>query len=302
MQLPLIHIEDIDIKLSIGQCMLNVLFVRSGYFKGSVPRHSHSLGSYEIHYIPCGQGTLITSDRQYQVQPGTLYVTGPDVAHEQIPHPLDPMAESCIFFELLPREASTTANQAVARQDALLSELLLSTPFWIGQDTEQLMGLFALLAEEVAAARLGYHTNVTRLLEIIITRVLRQYPSSQPTLPPAPLKTLDDKRLLTIERCFLHQYATITLKLLAEQLGLSIRQTERAVYKQYGLTFTDKKLQARMGAAARLLTSTDLSVTQVAAQVGFATLAQFSRTFKTFYGLSATQYRAGQQISAEHYD
>lgn len=293
MHLPPVHIEEMDIKLTIGHCMLNVLFVRSGYFTGSIPKHSHSLGSYEVHYIPYGQGTLITSDRQYPVRPGTLFVTGPDVAHEQIPHPLDPMAEYCIFFELLPRDASATAHPAVARQDALLSERLLSTPFWIGEDTENMMGLFVLLAEEVAASKIGYHANITKLLEIILTRVIRQYPSNRLPLPPAPLKTLDDKRLLTIERCFLYQYATITLKLLAEQLGLSIRQTERAVYKQYGMSFTEKKLRARMEAAAWLLSSGELPVTEVAAQVGFTTLAQFSRAFKKFYGLSATQYRAG---------
>lgn len=84
-----------------------------------------------------------------------------------------------------------------------------------------------------------------------------------------------------IENCFLYDYNSITLQQLANQLGLSTRQTERMVHKQYGMSFKDKKQQARMGAASRLLLTTQLSIGEIAAQAGFATPEQFSNAFKS---------------------
>lgn len=101
-KLPSINIENMDIKLNLEGMVLNVLYVKFGYFYRPMPEHSHSHNSYELHYIPAGQGILYAQGERYAITPGTIYVTGPDIVHEQLPHPEDPMAEYCIFFEILP--------------------------------------------------------------------------------------------------------------------------------------------------------------------------------------------------------
>ena len=56
-----------------------------GPIENTIPGHSHATGSYEIHYIPYGYGNLVLPDQTCQVEPNTLYVTGPQVQHAQIP-------------------------------------------------------------------------------------------------------------------------------------------------------------------------------------------------------------------------
>ncbi|WP_163538197.1 AraC family transcriptional regulator [Gracilibacillus sp. YIM 98692] len=292
MKLPPIDIGNIDFKLTIGGLVLNVMYVKFGYFYSSMPEHSHSLGSYELHYIPSGQGVLIAQGNRYQIKPGTLFMTGPDVTHEQITNPNDPMAEYCIFFEILSNDSASMNKHSILR-DNILSELLISTPFWFGTDNGGLMKLFEMLADELAHYRIGLHHMATNILEMILIQTIRQYSETHASTS-VPLKSLDDSRMVIIENSFLFQYATITLSQLAEMLGLSTRQTERAVQKQYGMSFMEKKKQARMSAASHLLLTTELSVTAIARQIGFTTVEQFSNAFKKFYGMTATQYRKKQ--------
>lgn len=291
MKLPNINIINMDIKLTLGAMVLNVLYVKFGYFHSTMPEHSHSQGSYEFHYIPTGHGILNTQGIRYAITPGTLFVTGPGIVHEQIPDPEDPMAEYCIFFEILPSHSLPTVVNPTFVIEPTLQELLVSTPFWIGQDSGNMIELFEMLAGELSLQRVGVHHMVTNILEMIVIRLIRHYRENNVSIQSLPLKTLDDSRLLTIENSFLYQYSSITLKQLANQLGLSTRQTERMVHKQYGMPFKDKKLQARMGAASRLLLTTSTSISGIAPQLGFATPEQFSNAFKKYYGMTATQYR-----------
>jgi hypothetical protein len=203
MKLPPINIENMDIKLSLGGLVLNVLYVKFGYFYRNMPEHSHSHGSYELHYIPSGRGLLVAEGERYPITSGTLFMTGPGVSHEQITDPEDPMAEYCIFFEILPGDSILLSERRFSADESFLAEMLTTTPFWIGQDRENMMGMFEILACENSRQHSGFHHNVTNILEMIVIRLLRQYTGIGSSLHPIPLKTLDDNRLLTIENSFL---------------------------------------------------------------------------------------------------
>lgn len=297
MNLPPIDIGNMDIKLKIGHFVLNVLYVRFGYFYHSMPEHSHSFGSYELHFIPSGRGELIAQGNRYPIQPGTLFMTGPNVVHEQITNLDDPMAEYCIFFEVLSQDSAYASKQTTVKEPEL-SELLVSTPFWIGTDSNGLMKLFEMLANELSRHRLCLHHMATNILEMIIINTIRQYSSKQHAVAELPVKSLDDRRMIIIENSFLYHYSTITLSQLADMLGLSTRQTERTIYKQYGLSFMEKKTAARINAALRLLEKSDMTVSAIAAEVGFLTVEQFCNTFKRVCGMTATQYRANKKATS----
>ncbi|WP_322922173.1 AraC family transcriptional regulator [Paenibacillus campi] len=292
LNLPPLQLDDIDMKLKLDELVLNVLYVKFGYFYQSMPKHSHSQGSYELHYIPSGKGVLIANGIQYTLTPGTLFMTGPEVEHEQIPDPADPMAEYCIFFEIISGQASLYERDG--SKGERLSEWLVNYPFWIGVERENMLLLFELLAREAGLRQIGFHAMITNLLELIITRTIRQYSEDRLTSAPIPVKTLDDSRLVTIENSFLYEYHSITLKQLADRIGLSTRQTERTVYKQYGMCFTAKKLQARMEAAAQLLATTEQTIRDIASAIGFTTPERFSHSFKRYFQRSPSQYRREQ--------
>lgn len=291
-----IHMDHIDVKIPFGDLMLNVLYVRFGYFYSSFQEHAHSNKSYELHFIPQGQGTLVANGERYPISANTLFMTGPDITHEQITNPEDPMAEYCICFEVIGDNAGK-ANKTTNEQDlAHMADIVVRTTFWIGQDTQQMLPLFQQLAHETKQQHIGYYSMVIGIIEQLIIKLVRNYTSNRPSLRPVQLKTLDDNRLVIIDNSFLGEYATITLQSLAGRLGLSVRQTERTLKSRYGVSFTQKRQQARMSAAAYFLATTPMSVSHIAEQTGFATLEHFSQTFKKHYGITPSTYREHHKL------
>ncbi|NIK68056.1 helix-turn-helix domain-containing protein [Paenibacillus sp. BK720] len=294
---PMIQLDNLDLKIMLGKLVLNVLYIKSGFFYHSMPEHRHSNGSYELHYIPSGHGRLVAEGREFPLSPGSLYMTGPGVKHEQITDPSDPMFEYCIFFEALPsgrhhHERLHGRSGDDSEDVCEIARLFLNTPFWIGQDNQQLQLVFEKLAWEINARAIGYRRCITILLEQTVFGLVRNYTNNRPTLQTEPLKTLDDKRMVLIENNLLYNYKHITIKTLAGQLGLSIRQTERAVRKQYGMSLRDKLQEARLQEAARLLDATLLTIGAIAEQVGYHTPESFTSHFKKWHGVTPSAYRA----------
>ena len=87
----------------------------------------------------------------------------------------------------------------------------------------------------------------------------------------------------------------------AGRYGLSERTLSRRFQRATGTTPWQFLLSLRMSEAATLLRTTNLSVTQVAAEVGITDSAHFARQFKKTNQLTPTQYRKavrGKMFSA----
>ena len=285
MELPKVSIENMNVKISLGGLLLNVLYVRFGYFYQSFVEHSHSIKSYELHYIPRGQGILVANGCKYPIHPGTLYMTGPDIVHEQITEPSDPMAEYCICFEVLANHINDDPELF------FLADQFVQTTFWFGQDKQNLMQLFEQLSFETTHRYIGYYPTVQNIIEQIVIKLVRNYTNNNSASAAMPLKTLDDKRVVIIENSYLTNFHDLSIQQLAQKLGLSVRQTERTIQQYYGMSFTQKKTKARMTAAAHLLTTTTISISEIAQQVGFSSLEPFCTAFKKYYNVPAGEFR-----------
>ena len=125
---------DLDITFRVENTdfyALNLAFER---FERSIPEHSHGSGSFEIHYISSGYGEVQISGQIYAVSPGTLYITGPHIAHAQKPNAADPMCEYCVYLK-------TGRHHSSAGEVSYLTDTFIGTPFWFGVDTQHLEGL-----------------------------------------------------------------------------------------------------------------------------------------------------------------
>ena len=61
-----------DLHFSLGEYDFHVSNIVLERFERSIPRHSHSKNSYEIHYIPFGCGTATISGTTYRIVPKAL--------------------------------------------------------------------------------------------------------------------------------------------------------------------------------------------------------------------------------------
>lgn len=281
------HFPDIRISFSLGNQTFDVLNLVYERFERVIPSHMHGKGCYEVHYISEGYGHACIDGVHYEITPGTLYVTGPQVEHSQIPLPEDPMCEYCIYFRISRR--SETDSQSV--EDAAICSLIADTPFWFGQDRCQLHPLFTALFQILSHRPIGFLAETDALLRQIVIRLVRNYgkSSNKIILPPCPDPS--GHASVIIEEYFLYEYAHLSLEELSARLGISVRQTERFIFALYGKTFLQKKTEARMSAAALLLEHTQKSITQLSEELGYSSLEHFSSAFKNYYHNSPTQYR-----------
>jgi AraC family transcriptional regulator, transcriptional activator of the genes for pyochelin and ferripyochelin receptors len=78
---------------------------------------------------------------------------------------------------------------------------------------------------------------------------------------------------------------------LAKLVGLNDYKLKSGFRHVFGTTVFGYLHQQRMQQAYRLLTTSDLTVTEVANQVGYTSLSAFSTAFKKFFGISPSRCR-----------
>lgn len=279
---------DLNIKIEVEQSsflVLNIVFER---FLRSMPKHSHGHNSYELHYIPYGHGTVAIDNQLYEIEPNTLYMTGPHIEHEQIPVQNDPMAEYCIYFKMDRNAPGKAAKDSVADKFA-------QTHFWFGQDTQELYPLMQQIFFELEHRYTGYMQQVETLLQQCIIKTVRNYENRKQSKTHFSPSNLVDSKYIIVEESFLYEYETITLESLAHRLGLSVRQTERFFKDYYGKTFLQKKTEAKMSMAKIYLDNKEINISEIADRLNYSSVQHFSYAFKQYYGITATSYRKSRK-------
>lgn len=162
--------------------------------------------------------------------------------------------------------------------------------------------LVSLLCDEMTVDEPGQAAVLDRLLDLLITAVLKAWFARQDASRPAWWRAQGDK---VVERALrtMHQRLDYpwTMAELASQAGASRAAFARRFNDMVGeppMTFLKNW---RMAVAADLLCQPQESVGTVAEKVGYATPFAFSAAFKRVRGLSPKEHRekafAGEQVS-----
>lgn len=89
----------------------------------------------------------------------------------------------------------------------------------------------------------------------------------------------------------------ITLESTAQQLQVSSVYMSRIIKQELGTNFIQFLTQLRIKKAIQLLNSTELTILEIAEQVGYDSQHYFSTSFKKMIGVSPLQYRKGVDAS-----
>lgn len=85
----------------------------------------------------------------------------------------------------------------------------------------------------------------------------------------------------------------LTLEAMAGALQTSPVYLSRVIKQELGASFNSYLTQIRIRRAAQLLNATELTIAEIAEQVGYETQHYFSTAFKRTTGISPLQYRKG---------
>lgn len=92
-----------------------------------------------------------------------------------------------------------------------------------------------------------------------------------------------------------HYHESLQLSGVAKKLYLSTAYFSRLFKEKTGVTFSDYLANCRIERARQLLATTDLSIAEVSAAVGYQEANSFSRLFKARTGQSPSDYRVAQR-------
>ena len=281
--------RNLKLSFTIDDTKFTVLSISLEKMVTPIPRHSHSKNSFELHYVSYGHGRLIADEQTYEVVPGTFFVTGPGVFHEQISDIEDPMTEYGVYLQI-----SSVGTPATKPRERLLLEFL-ERKFWIGEAAPGMHELMKQIHNELEQRSIGYELVLPTLLQQLILLISREYYrkeylQGEGTATPS-FEMPADQTYLTIEEAFLYNYKDLTLPKLASMVNLGIRQTERLLLKHYNKTFAQKKTEARMSAACLLLQDPSNSIASVATELGYSSPEHFTNAFQKFYHMTPSGYR-----------
>lgn len=86
----------------------------------------------------------------------------------------------------------------------------------------------------------------------------------------------------------------IVLEDMAKQIGISYSYMRKIVYELTGKSVIDYLNQLRIQKAKQLLMETDLTIKQIASEVGYYNLQSFNRFFRKYEGMPPSSYRSAK--------
>jgi AraC-like DNA-binding protein len=177
---------------------------------------------------------------------------------------------------------------------------LLKHAFWYPSDTPPVLALqaedaggiealFADLEREFVGKAEGYESALGALLRVLFVRAERLYLAAIPCAPPGHSPALAREFRLVLER---HFRTTQSVSDYARLLGVSADHLSQVIHQGTGKPAGEIIRQRILLEAQRLLSHTEMSVSEVAYSLNFQDPAYFSRFFRRLTGHSPGEFRS----------
>ena len=144
---------------------------------------------------------------------------------------------------------------------------------------------------EGIAAKLFYESKVAEALSLIMT-----YNDHQKKTPPVKISSTD-LRSLENAAAYINDHfnCNISVDQLSHIACMGRTKLKSAFKEVYGTSITEYIRQRRLSHAETLLVSTDLTIEQIAAAVGYGNSGRFASMFRKSTGLFPAEYRKTAQ-------
>lgn len=236
-----------------------------------VPSHYHS--EYELLAFADG-GTVIHADNkpQLMLNGGQCCVIAPKGLHRHTVH-----SDTTKYYTISIRVPKGTTLQLPKNY------LLHCAP--------ELFPLLQALEKELTTQVFGSQQIIQALSHMILVTILRELcvhkENTTSSLPSFAIRYED----AIIDYIAMHYSEDIRIGQVAETLGVTPRHLTRLMQQIFNCTFRQLLTIHRLSHAKILLTSTDLSIVQIAMACGFANESSFGVVFRKSIGCTPSQYR-----------
>lgn len=255
-----------------------------------IPVHWHD--EMELIYVLRGHLLVNVGGADYDLTPGQIIAVNPRQLHLMKSEDLNTVYYTILFpLELISFQSNDMLEQTVfspLRAGIRLLPSRIPSSVLTPENLNLLNRLIQINDENPPM----YQLETRLLLLQFIMDILRAAP-----LLEADADSVGKLPRRLLEYIRIHYRDRISLSDLATQFSLSPKYLSRYFKETFHLTLTEYIAHLRMSHARELLESTDLSVTDIAAQCGYSGVSFFIRCFTETNGCSPLKYRRQKQIS-----
>ncbi len=275
--------KDIENILLSGSAYINRCVVSLG-----TKYHSHNF--VEIAYVAEGTGIHVVNGIKYETSKGDIFLINYDIPHEFISTGVPLLIYNCIFTPAYFNETlGESRNFFDVTDHFLLSNLYKNLPtdyiFTTAQGSESnhILNIYERMLQEFTEKQIGYRDimrgYVIELL-VIICRLKLNVDSGR-----------TQKMLEILEHINAHYKKNIQTEQLATLACFSVSHFRRIFKSLTGKTLNHYVQTLRIEEACKLLKNNEMSVEQVANEVGYSDMKHFYTVFKKITGKLPKTFR-----------
>ncbi|MDF2722933.1 MAG: transcriptional regulator, AraC family [Paenibacillus sp.] len=253
--------------------------------------HHHNYAELSFYYQGTGYETI--NGVRHRLQPGTVSLVRPHQIHIIKCDPEPKLLKYCCMFDiqLLPELAEDRWFSSMVYGVGIDAP---SHVYFDGEESNRVERIFGhLLEEHQHSDNPGRLQMIRTLLNEALLLFIRRGLADRQKADPAMLAPEDKSRVLwpLLQYVHAHYHEKMSLKEMADRFFMSVPYMSRLFKTHVGMGFVEYVHRLRVERASGMLLNTDMSVNEIAFDVGFDNSRTFSRVFRELKGKTATEFR-----------
>ena len=246
--------------------------------KGARSSDIHGHHHFLLILITRGRGVQILNGRHIEFSPGDMFLLSPADFHENKLQDGESFDYFGVKFHI--DVCDKSFSDLCSARKLPLTVHLSDEKYKVAED------IFSRLVKESESrdGLVGRAVYLKTMIEQLVIIVLRELPKEERT-------AVSGFANRALGYLYSHFFERITVEDAAEYMGYTTNYFNSRFKSTVGRPFGEYLRDMRLSFAAKLLSSSDMSVTEVAEESGFETLAHFSRSFRERYGISPKDYK-----------
>ena len=246
--------------------------------------HMHSF--WEFFYVQSGKLTVNGENSKFTLTKNEALIIPPKTYHNSVPE--QNTVKKSVFFTF----ESTLESESSELFSALFGTFS-SCGFYKIADAGNIGILLGNILENIASNEIG---RDLRIKSAVIDLIFHLYDTIDEKFKSNSLFPTQKSSYWAynyeIDRLIDAYYTNdVTLELLSKKLFISTQSIKRIIASVYGKGFNELKLELKMRNAKRLLSETDMTISEIAEETGYLSMRGFLTAFLKYEGLTPTQYR-----------
>lgn len=250
-----------------------LLYISRSKYQGDWNSIPHTHPFTELFYVVSGKGSFLLDHVTSPINANDLIIVPPGSEHTEQSLDASPLEYIVLGIEGITFLDSKQASSQILYNYSKKAELL---------------NLLNLILQEVRSEQPGYDLVCQHLLDVVVIQVTRQQ-----RLTPVPISNAKMTKECIQVKTYLdsHYSEHITLEGLAKRAHMNKYYLVHAFSRYTGMSPIHYLNAKRLQISRELLVSTDYSIAQVAASVGFSSQSYFTQVFRKETGISPMRYR-----------